>query len=123
MELESFDLNELEEFTSKSRLTQILKISSRTMHAYHQLALLIEDFENDYPSITKESKAITKAALTRYQCWVIYCLILVCRRLSKSDVYECLNKGSNPGFTAKFSKANYQLIMNEGIESNEITRI
>ncbi|MFM6007525.1 MAG: hypothetical protein ACKPA7_27295 [Sphaerospermopsis kisseleviana] len=86
----------------------MLKISSRTMYEYHQLALLISDFENDYPSFTRGSKAITSCELTKYQSWVIVSLIVCCQRLKRKNVYDCLLKGTNPEFTAKFSKANYQ---------------
>lgn len=124
MNLRQFSLGDLGEFTSKSKLAQILKISSRTLYQYHEIALLIEDFESDYPSITKGSKAITKAELTKYQCWVIFSLILVCRRLSRADVYECLLKGTNPEFSAKFSKANYQqLTQNIEDKYNDLTTI
>lgn len=124
MELRQFSLGELGEFTSKSKLTQVLKISSRTLYQYHEIALLIEDFEADYPSITKGSKAITKAELTKYQCWVIFSLILVCRRLTRGDVYICLLKGTNPEFTAKFSKDSYQQLTQDlGVENNDITTI
>ena len=124
MNLRQFSLGDLGEFTSKSKLSQILKISSRTLYQYHEIALLIEDFEGDYPSITNGSKAITKAELTKYQCWVIFSLILVCRRLSRADVYECLLKGTNPEFTAKFSKINYQELTQElGVENNDITTV
>jgi hypothetical protein len=47
MDLKNFDLSKLGEFTSKSKLIQLLQISSRTMYEYHQLALLIDDFEAD----------------------------------------------------------------------------
>ena len=124
MNLDKFHLEELREFTSKSRLAQTLKISSRTLYQYHDIAILIDDFEDDYPSITKGSKAITKADLTRYQCWVLFSLMLVCRRLSRGDVYECLLKETNPEFTVKFSKSSYQQL-NPNIEdiANDITTI
>jgi hypothetical protein len=124
MDLNNFSLGELREFTSKSRLAQTLKISSRTLYQYHDIAMLVDDFEDDYPSITKGSKAITKAELTRYQCWVLFTLILVCRRLSRGDIYECLLKGSNPEFTVKFSKSSYQQL-NPNIEdiANDLTAI
>jgi hypothetical protein len=124
MDLNNFSLGELREFTSKSRLAQTLKISSRTLYQYHDIAILIDDFEDDYPSITKGSKAITKAELTRYQCWVLFSLMLVCRRLSRGDVYECLLKETNPEFSGKFSKTFYQQL-NPDIEdiANDITTI
>ncbi|MFM7369818.1 MAG: hypothetical protein ACKO2Z_18945, partial [Sphaerospermopsis kisseleviana] len=104
----NLDLSKLGEFTSKSKLIQLLEISSRTMYEYHQLALLISDFENDYPSFTRGSQAITSCELTKYQSWVIVSLIVCCQRLKRKNVYDCLLKGTNPEFTAKFSKANYQ---------------
>lgn len=124
MNLNRFSLGELGEFTSKSKLSQLLQISSRTLYQYHDIAMLLEDFEADYPSITKGSKAITKAELTKYQCWVIFSLILVCRRLTRGDVYDCLLKGTNPEFTAKFSKSNYQQLNQDlGAENYEVTGI
>jgi hypothetical protein len=124
MNLNRFFLGELGEFTSKSKLSQLLQISSRTLYQYHDIAMLIDDFEADYPSITKGSKAITKAELTRYQCWVLFSLMLVCRRLSRGDVYKCLLKETNPEFSGKFSKTSYQQL-NPDIEdlTNELTTI
>jgi hypothetical protein len=55
MNLNRFFLGELGEFTSKSKLSQLLQISSRTLYQYHDIAMLIDDFEADYPSITKGS--------------------------------------------------------------------
>ncbi|MFM6004926.1 MAG: hypothetical protein ACKPB7_16920 [Sphaerospermopsis kisseleviana] len=83
--------------------------------------MVIEDFESDYPSITKGSKAITKAELTRYQCWVLFSLILVSRRLSRQDVYTCLLQGTNPAFTAKFSKDSYYQLTQDS--TDDITTI
>jgi hypothetical protein len=124
MELGNFDLSKLGEFTSKNKLIQLLKISSRTMYEYHQLALLIEEFEADYPSFTRGSQAITSCELTKYQVWVIFSLIVCCQRLKRKNVYECLLKGTNPEFTAKFSKFNYQeMIQDLGVENNDITTI
>lgn len=124
MDLRNFDLSKLGEYTSKSKLIQLLKISSRTMYEYHQLALLISDFEDDYPSFTRGSQAITSCELTKYQVWVIFSLIVCCQRLKRRNVYECLLKGTNPEFTAKFSKSNYQqLTQNLGVTTNEITTI
>ena len=124
MNLDKFHLEELGEFTSKSKLSKLLDISSRTLYQYHDIAILMDDFEDDYPSITKGSKAITKAELTRYQCWVLFTLMLVCRRLSRGDVYECLLKGTNPEFIAKFSKTSYHEL-NPNIEdiTHDITTI
>lgn len=124
MNLHRFSLGELGEFTNKSKLSQLLDISSRTLYQYHDIAMLVDDFEDDYPSITKGSKAITKAELTRYQCWVLFSLMLVCRRLSRGDVHECLLKGTNSEFTIKFSKSNYHEL-NPNIEdiTHDITTI
>lgn len=124
MELRNFDLSQLEDFTSKSKLIQLLKISSRTMYEYHQLALLIEDFECDYPAFTQNSPAITSCELSKYQVWVIFSLILCCKRLKRRNVHECLLKGTNPEFTAKFSKLNYQELTKDlGVTTNDITTI
>lgn len=122
--LRNFSLDNLGEYTSKIALSKMLGISVRTIYQYHEIAMLISDFEDDYPSITKNSQAISSSELTRYQCWVIFSLILVCRRLSRKNVYECLLKGTNEEFTAKFSKSNYQqLTQNIGDVNNDITTI
>ena len=107
MNLKRFNLSELAEFTSKSKLGSILDVSSRTVFEYHQLAMLIADFEGDYPSISRGSKAITSAALTKYQCWVLFSLMLVCRRLARQDVYNVLLNELDPEFSHKFSKNNF----------------
>lgn len=110
MNLKNFNLSELNEYTSKSRLGSILEVSSRTIFEYHQMAMVIADFEGDYPSINRGSKAITSAGLTKYQCWVMFSLMLVCRRLSRQDVYNVLLNELDPEFSHKFSKNNfYQL--------------
>ena len=110
MNLRKFNLSELGEFTSKSRLGNILEVSSRTVFEYHQLAMLISDFEGDYPSISRNSKAITSAGLTKYQCWVMFSLMLACRRLARQDVANVLLNELDPDFSHKFSKLNfYQL--------------
>lgn len=123
MNLDKFHFEELGEFTSKSKLSQLLQISSRTLYQYHEIAMVIEDFENDYPSITKGSKAITKVELTKYQCWVLFTLIFVCRRLSKQDVYNCLLQDENPEFTAKFSKDSYYQLNPQEVSSHDITAV
>ncbi|MFM6749490.1 MAG: hypothetical protein ACKPJH_24400 [Dolichospermum sp.] len=123
MNLNKFHLEELGEFTSKSKLSQLLQISSRTLYQYHEIAMVIGDFENDYPSITKGSKAITKAELTKYQCWVLFSLILVCRRLSRQDVYNCLLQDENPGFTIKFSKDSYHQLNPQEVKNHDITTV
>ncbi len=110
MNLKRFSLSELGEFTSKSRLGNILEVSSRTIFEYHQLAMLISDFEGDYPSISRNSKAITSAGLTKYQCWVMFSLMLACRRLARQDVANVLLNELDKDFSHKFSKCNfYQL--------------
>jgi len=124
MDLRNFDLSKVADFTSKNKLIQLLKISSRTIYEYHQLALLIEDFESDYPSFTRGSQAITSCELTKYQVWVIFSLIVCCQRLKRRNVYECLLKSTNEEFAAKFSKASYQELTQElGATSYDITTI
>lgn len=108
MQLKNFSLDQIDDFISKSALCNLLKISSRTMYEYHQLAMLIPDFEADYPCVRSGSVAITSCQLTKYQCWVIVSLLVISKRLRRSNVYECLLNGTNPDFTDKFSKTNYQ---------------
>lgn len=117
MRLENFSLKDLGEFTPKLRLAQILEISTRTLYQYHDIAMLISDFEADYPAFTSESPAITQCALTKYQAWVLFALMLACRRLPRSKVEECFLKGTNPKFTAKFTKEYFT--QNLGEFSNE----
>lgn len=122
MNLKNFDLSQLGEFTSKSKLGSILDVSSRTVFEYHQLAMLISDFEGDYPSISRGSKAITSAGLTKYQCWVMFSLMLVCRRLARQDVANVLLNELDKDFSHKFSKANfYQL--NPEVTEHELTAV
>lgn len=108
MKLNNFDLEKMPDFISKSRLCSTLQISTKTMWNYHQLAMLIPDFESDYPCVRSGSMAITSCQLTKYQCWVIVSLLMVSKRLRRSNVYECLLNNTNPDFTDKFSKLNYQ---------------
>ena len=122
MNLKNFDLSQLGEFTSKSKLGSILDVSSRTVFEYHQLAMLISDFEGDYPSISRGSKAITSAGLTKYQCWVMFSLMLVCRRLARHDVANVLLNELDKDFSQKFSKNNfYQL--NPEVTEHELTAV
>ena len=122
MNLKKFNLSSLDDYTSKSRLGNILEVSSRTVFEYHQLAMLISDFEGDYPSINRNSKAITSAGLTKYQCWVMFSLMLACRRLARQDVANVLLNDLDPEFSHKFSKNNfYQL--NPEVSEHELTAI
>ncbi|MFY7798016.1 MAG: hypothetical protein ACOVQ3_03430 [Dolichospermum sp.] len=122
MNLRNFNLSNLEEFTSKSRLGNILEVSSRTVFEYHQLAMLISDFEGDYPSISRNSKAITSAGLTKYQCWVMFSLMLACRRLARQDVANVLLNELDKEFSHKFSKNNFYQ-MNPEVTEHELAAI
>jgi len=121
--LRKFNLSELAEFTSKSRLGNILEVSSRTIFEYHQLAMLISDFEGDYPSISRNSKAITSAGLTKYQCWVMFTLMLACRRLSRQDVANVLLNELDRDFSHKFSKMNYHQLNPQEEMTHELTAV
>ena len=123
MNLRKFNLSELAEFTSKSRLGNILEVSSRTIFEYHQLAMLISDFEGDYPSISRNSKAITSAGLTKYQCWVMFTLMLACRRLSRQDVANVLLNELDRDFSHKFSKMNYHQLNPQEEMTHELTAV
>ena len=122
MNLKNFDLSQLGEFTSKSKLGSILDVSSRTVFEYHQLAMLISDFEGDYPSISRGSKAITSAGLTKYQCWVMFSLMLVCRRLARHDVANVLLNELDKDFSQKFSKNNFSQL-NPEVTEHELTAV
>jgi hypothetical protein len=122
MNLRKFNLSELGDFTSKSKLGSLLEVSSRTIFEYHQLAMLISDFEGDYPSISKNSKAITSASLTKYQCWVMFSLMLACRRLARQDVANVLLNELDKEFSHKFSKLNFYQ-MNPEVQEYELTAI
>lgn len=122
MNLKNFHLSQLGEFTSKSRLGNILEVSSRTIFEYHQLAMLIADFEGDYPSISRGSKAITSAGLTKYQCWVMFSLMLVCRRLARQDVHNVLLNELDKDFSHKFTKNNYYQL-NPEVTEHELATI
>ena len=123
MNLRKFNLSELGEFTSKSKLGSLLEVSSRTIFEYHQLAMLISDFEGDYPSISKNSKAITSAGLTKYQCWVMFSLMLACRRLARQDVSNVLLNDLDPEFSHKFSKNNYYQMNPQEEMIHELTTV
>lgn len=121
MLLKKFNLASLDDYTSKSKLAFILQCSTRTIYCYHDIAMNLEDFEADYPSITKGSKAITSAELTRYQCWVLFSLMLICRRLQRNDVATCILQNQNPEFTEKFSKATFQELNPAYRNNQEVT--
>lgn len=121
MLLKKFNLASLGDYTSKSKLAFILQCSTRTIYCYHEIAMNLEDFEDDYPSITKGSKAITSAELTRYQCWVLFGLMLICRRLQRNDVATCIMQNQNPEFTEKFSKATFQELNPDYKNNQEVT--
>jgi hypothetical protein len=120
MHLKKFNLASLCDYTSKSKLAFILQCSTRTIYCYHDIAMNLEDFEADYPSITKGSKAITSAELTRYQCWVLFSLMLVCRRLQRNDVATCILQNQNPEFTEKFSRETYHQLHPEYRPTQEV---
>jgi hypothetical protein len=115
--LESFDFTIIGEFTSKSRLWALLEVSSATGVSYHDLAMCISDFENDYPRMTSNSSPCTKAELTKYQVWVIYKLMWHCLRASRQDTYQCLLNGLNPVFESSLSKDEYLRCQQEYQES------
>lgn len=119
MNLQNFTTKTLRQYTSKLQLAKILNVSTKTLYQYHDTAMLIEDFEKDYPSFTNDSYAITKASLTQYQCWVIFSLISICRRLPHKEVKVCLLQDKNPDFTKKFSKSyyHYQEDLNNDVET------
>lgn len=113
MQLSNFDIDSLEEYTSKSKLAFILQVSSATMGKYCNIAMLIADFEADYPSMVHGSKPHTGAGLTKYQVWVIYKLMLICRRIARAWVENCLENETNPQFAQQFSKEEYLKCRNE----------
>lgn len=94
MRLSNFSIYELEEYTSKIRLQSILGCSSRTLAKYHNLAKKsIGDFYRDYPqfpSLDEDGdicdEAYTRVSLTKYQCWVIICLMMYSQRLPVSKI-------------------------------------
>lgn len=107
MNLDKFDLKEIPENISKRRLFKLLECSSQTLREYHDIAMNIPDFENEYPRVTSKSTPITKVALTKYQVWVIFSLIKVSQRLTKKEVSNAIIYEENLEFTKKFSKAYY----------------
>ena len=123
MLLKKFTLANLDDYTSKSKLAFILQCSTRTIYCYHDIAMNLEDFEADYPSICKGSKAITSAELTKYQCWVIFSLMLICRRLQRSDVSKCISQNENPEFISKFSKDSFHQLNPEEASDYDTTTI
>lgn len=121
--LQKFTLEALPEYTPKLTLAKILEVSSRTLYEYHNTAMLISDFEAEYPAFTNDSYPITKAKLTKYQCWVLFSLILVCRRLPREKVHICLLQDLNPDFSQKFTKQYFQKYQQElNHESEAICR-
>jgi hypothetical protein len=77
----NFNLEELEELTSKVELSQILSVSRQTLNVYHQLAKLhIEGFYENYPKVG--DKAYTRAGMNKYQAWVVGKLVYEGTRLT-----------------------------------------
>jgi hypothetical protein len=64
-------LHKLGTHTTKLGLSKVIGCHIRSVHNYHQLAVLyIDDFLSDYPQLHNER--LTKSPLTQYQCWVIW---------------------------------------------------
>lgn len=102
-----FDFNQLEEYTSKSELCRLLKVSSRTIFNYHQLALSVDDFYEDYPTLGNDTD--TTAKLTKYQVWVLTTLITFGQRIAKSKMLKTCHDGSK----ALKNEVNFSLSKNE----------
>lgn len=121
MRLENFRLSDLGDCTSKLKLAKVLEISTRTLYEYHDIAMLIADFESDYPAFIEGDAPITQCPLTKYQSWVLFALMLNCRRLPRAKVNQCFLEGNNPQFIAKFSKEYF--VSNYGELSNDNTAV
>lgn len=106
MDLSKFDLSRLSEFTSKSHLEQLFRCSRPTVYQYHDIALNLADYEDDFPPRPNGTKN-TGAGLTRYQCWVIFALMVYTRRVPRSDVSKVFLDGCDSEFLGKFSKLSF----------------
>lgn len=114
MELSKFNLSDLSEFTSKSRLQTLFKCSRPTIYEYHDILLNLSDYELDFPP-KPDGTRNTGAGLTRYQCWAMFTLMVYCRRVLISDVKPVFLQGTDIKFLSKFSKLNFdQLNPNYG---------
>lgn len=120
MKLDDFNILEIGEYTTKTHLATLLKISTRTIYQYHKLALQTDEFLTDYPTLDNEYYN-TSSSLTRYQVWVIYMLMLCAQRVPKSQMLETDANNKvwiKQSVNARLSKSEYQRFLN--VQSNII---
>jgi hypothetical protein len=113
-------LHKLSPYTTKLALSKVMNCSVRSIHHYHQLAVLyIDDFINDYPLIGNQRH--TKAPLTPYQCWIIWQLHdLLAVRLPAELIKQQLE--TSPQTQANFSKSAFNNLYPD-LNTNESERI
>jgi hypothetical protein len=76
---------------TKFQLAKELGVSPRTVFNYNKLALDVNDFYDDYPTLNGDTN--TRHPLTDYQCWVIKNLIKLGSVMGVRNITH-----HNPGF-------------------------
>lgn len=111
-------LHKLQSFTTKLALAKHIGCSTRSVHHYHQMAVVyVDDFLGDYPLIS--GKRHTKAPLTLYQCWILWRFHdLLAVRLPASLIQQQLE--DQPATQANFSKMAFNNLYPEHDESERI---
>lgn len=85
--MNEFPIQDLDVFTSKSKLALKIKCSLRSIHNYHEVAtLFVDDFLEDYP--TMHGEFLTSYPLTIYQCWVLYRIYHFLKLIPKVEVLK-----------------------------------
>ena len=100
----------LQSLTTKKALAKKLKISERTIHNYHQIAMTsIDEFYEDYPTIPIKNVADTSFPLSEYQVWVLGQLTWIIKEGLPVRVVEHHLEHSTT-FQAKFSRDTFNSI-------------
>jgi hypothetical protein len=83
----SFNPLDLSDLTTKSQLSNLLGISRTTLYEFHQIAASNYSFLSDYPSSDFSDDAYTKHPMTKYQCWFIWMLYVISRKVPRNKLY------------------------------------
>ena len=105
--MDDFPVQDLDSFTSKSKLAVKIKCSLRSIHNYHEVAtLFVDDFLPDYPTLHGEF--LTSHPLTIYQCWVLFRINQFLKLIPKAELLKH-SLEHDPRVQHQYSKAQFNI--------------
>lgn len=105
------ELPNLSPLTSKSALSRKLKISLRSIHNYHDIALIyVDDFADEYPIL--DGRRLTSHPLNIYQCWVLLRIKQFLASIPNSELLKSQLE-NDPSFQCQFSKEQFERLYPE----------